>query len=187
MTARRPAAPVLEYVAEEIDQLLAVADAELASSYRGEDPGRQPVHTVYIPAHRFEPDAVPRWGADALAAMEELLPGPAEFADAMGLIPGMAAQVRPLVLAKLGSEPIEDLRIDFEDGYGIRSDATEDADARTAARSLAAAFPRGRGAFVHRAAVQEPRAHRPGAVRSAPSMPSWARSSRTAGRCRMVS
>ncbi|HXP21312.1 MAG TPA: aldolase/citrate lyase family protein [Streptosporangiaceae bacterium] len=140
MTARRPAAPVLEYVAEEIDQLLAVADAELASSYRGEDPGRQPVHTVYIPAHRFEPDAVPRWGADALAAMEELLPGPAEFADAMGLIPGMAAQVRPLVLAKLSSEPIEDLRIDFEDGYGIRSDATEDADARTAARSLAAAF-----------------------------------------------
>jgi citrate lyase beta subunit len=56
----------------------------------------------------------------------------------MGLTPEMAAEVRPLVLAKLAAEPIEDLRIDFEDGYGIRADDTEDAHARAAGRSLAA-------------------------------------------------
>ena len=31
--------------------------------------------------------------------------------------------------AKLADEPIEDLRIDFEDGYGARPDADEDAAA----------------------------------------------------------
>jgi len=35
---------------------------------------------------------------------------------------------------------LEDLRIDFEDGYGTRADDTEDAHARAAARSLAAAL-----------------------------------------------
>jgi len=40
------------------------------------------------------------------------------------------------VLSKLDREPIEDLRVDFEDGYGIRDDATEDADAVAAAAAL---------------------------------------------------
>jgi len=140
VSARRAAAAGLEHVTHELDQLLAVADAELASAYPGEDFGRQPVHTVYIPAHRFDPDAAVQWGIQALAAIEEFAPGPAEFADAMGLAPAVAAQVRPLVLAKLAAEPVEDLRIDFEDGYGNRGDATEDAHARTAARSLAVAL-----------------------------------------------
>ncbi len=41
------------------------------------------------------------------------------------------------VRAKLGSEPVEDLRVDFEDGYGGRTDADEDADVRRTARALA--------------------------------------------------
>ena len=41
------------------------------------------------------------------------------------------------VRAKLGSEPVEDLRVDFEDGYVGRSDADEDADVVRAARALA--------------------------------------------------
>ena len=40
---------------------------------------------------------------------------------------------------KLEREPIEDLRIDFEDGYGHRSDGEEGADALSAAGTLAAA------------------------------------------------
>ncbi len=35
------------------------------------------------------------------------------------------------MLAKLRREPVEDFRIDFEDGYGARSDADEDATAVT--------------------------------------------------------
>lgn len=41
---------------------------------------------------------------------------------------------------KLGNEPIEDLRIDFEDGYGFRPDDEEDRDAAAAAMELAQAF-----------------------------------------------
>jgi citrate lyase beta subunit len=49
------------------------------------------------------------------------------------------AQLYDRVRGKLEREPIEDLRIDFEDGYGHRSDGEEDADALNAASTLAAA------------------------------------------------
>jgi citrate lyase beta subunit len=133
---RPAAADVLADVAYELDRLLAVADAELASGYGPGGAGRQPVHTAYVPAHKFGPETVRQWGAQALAAMDEFAPGPTELADATGLAPGVAANVYPLVLAKLARQPVEDLRIDFEDGYGTRADDTEDAHARAAARSL---------------------------------------------------
>ena len=38
------------------------------------------------------------------------------------------------MLRKLDDEPVEDLRIDFEDGYGIRPDDEEDAAARVRGR-----------------------------------------------------
>jgi citrate lyase beta subunit len=50
-----------------------------------------------------------------------------------------ADELLPLVEAKLDREPIEDLRIDFEDGYGARSDDVEDADVARAAAAVAAA------------------------------------------------
>ncbi len=134
---RPAAADVLANVAHELDRLLAVADAELASGYGHGGAGRQPVHTAYVPADKFGPETVRQWGVQALAAMDEFAPSPAELADATGLAPGVAAEVRPLVLEKLARQPIEDLRIDFEDGYGTRADDTEDAHARAAARSLA--------------------------------------------------
>ncbi|HEY2273570.1 MAG TPA: aldolase, partial [Jatrophihabitantaceae bacterium] len=61
-----------------------------------------------------------------------------------GPLAGFDDQVVALVEAKLAREPIEDLRIDFEDGYGLRPDDEEDAAARAAAialrRSAAPAF-----------------------------------------------
>jgi len=42
------------------------------------------------------------------------------------------------VIRKLETEPVEDFRIDFEDGFGNRPDAEEDATAIAAARELAA-------------------------------------------------
>ncbi|MEJ7847916.1 MAG: aldolase/citrate lyase family protein [Pyrinomonadaceae bacterium] len=41
---------------------------------------------------------------------------------------------------KLKTEPVEDFRIDFEDGYGFRSDQEEDAHAVSSAEELAKAF-----------------------------------------------
>jgi citrate lyase beta subunit len=110
---------------DRVDALLAVDDAERERLYPGTSSGRQPVHTVYVPADRFDEHTVGRWGTDALAAL-----------DAHGPLPGVAADVEADVRGKLASEPIEDLRIDFEDGYGARPDDEEDAAARSAALAL---------------------------------------------------
>ena len=74
---RPPQAGALDYVAQDLDRLLAVADAELESGYTDWILGRQPVHTAYVPAHTFGPQTVRQWGAHALAALEEFAPGPA--------------------------------------------------------------------------------------------------------------
>lgn len=47
-------------------------------------------------------------------------------------------------LAKLRTEPVEDFRIDFEDGYGFRSEEEEDAHAVASATELANAFKKRR-------------------------------------------
>jgi citrate lyase beta subunit len=79
-----------------------------------------------------------RWGRQAIKGLETWAPGPAQFAAAMGLPEGLAADVRSRVLAKLIAEPVEDLRLDFEDGYGGAGDDAEDADASRVAAGLAA-------------------------------------------------
>jgi citrate lyase beta subunit len=128
----------LDVMAAEADRILADADRALAAGYPGPRPGRQPVHTVYVPADRFGPGLAAQWGRQALKALEAFAPGPGEFGAAMGLPAGLAADVRSRVLAKLIGEPVEDLRLDFEDGYGLRGDDAEDADVRSAAACLAA-------------------------------------------------
>ena len=129
--ATAPGDPIAARLLRELDVLLAGADDALARDFPGERPGRQPVHTVYVPADRYAADLVTRWGADALAALDEH-GGDAALAAAAALGADVAADVCARVRAKLASEPVEDLRIDFEDGYGSRSDAEEDAavDAR---------------------------------------------------------
>lgn len=127
----------LDEMLAEADRSLAGADRALARDYPGPRPGRQPVHIVYVPADRFAPGLAARWGRQALKTLETCAPSPGEFGAAMGLPPGLAADVRSRVLAKLIAEPIEDLRLDFEDGYGDRGDDAEDADARAAAACLA--------------------------------------------------
>jgi citrate lyase beta subunit len=127
----------------EIDALLADADRALAAEYPGERAARQPVHTVYVPADTYQAGLPGRWGSQALDAITEWAPEPADFAAAMGISPGLAADVLPRVRAKLAAEPVEDLRLDFEDGYGDRGDEAEDADAASAAAALAAAVAAG--------------------------------------------
>ena len=105
-----------------VGQLSAV-DEERARRYPGDRLADQPVHTCYVPADRFRPDIVEHWGATALATLR------ANPLD-------VDAAIRERVERKLAGQPIEDLRIDFEDGYGAPDDATEDADAVRAARAL---------------------------------------------------
>lgn len=129
----------------QVDEMLAASDSALRANYRGERPGRQPVQTAYVPADLFHQDLAADWGRQALHALADCAPSPAEFGAAMGLPDELAAIVRERVVAKLSSEPVEDLRVDFEDGYKPAGDreAAEDADARAAARNLAAAAAAG--------------------------------------------
>jgi citrate lyase beta subunit len=120
------------------------AGAAFARAYPGESGGRQPVHTVYGGAQLFRSDSVPRLGALALKAFSEHAPSPGAFAAAIGLQSpdGMppfefASTIHARVKAKLEREPVEDFRIDFEDGYGNRPDAEEDGHARAAALEVA--------------------------------------------------
>ncbi|MEV4443763.1 aldolase/citrate lyase family protein, partial [Streptomyces sp. NPDC049577] len=122
---------------------LARVDAELARRYPGDAGTRQPVHTVYVPADALAPDTVRAWGDGALAALDEHAPDARSFAGILGIPAPLAGPVHDRVRAKLRREPVEDLRIDFEDGYGPRPDAEEDAAAARAARFVAGACERG--------------------------------------------
>jgi hypothetical protein len=116
-------------VVDRLNVRLAADDAARRDRYPGSAPD-QPVHTVYVPAGRFAASTVGEWGAAALSALDTH--GPLPTADG-----GCDQQVDVLVRAKLATEPIEDLRIDVEDGYGSPGDETEDADVRAAAIALA--------------------------------------------------
>ncbi|MEU0484719.1 aldolase [Streptosporangium sp. NPDC006013] len=98
--------------------------------------GWQPVHTVYVPADRLDAGTVRAWGDAALELMRRHLPQ-GDLAAILGVGEDLAGAVHGRVAAKLGEEPVEDLRVDFEDGYGPRP-AEEDGHASTAAEAIAA-------------------------------------------------
>src|ERR671937_3003084 len=65
------------------------------------------------------------------------------FAEAIGIDPAVADTVYGRVQEKLKREAVEDFRIDFEDGYGIRGDAEEDGHAAQAAQECAKGLKNG--------------------------------------------
>ncbi|HLT40202.1 MAG TPA: hypothetical protein VK034_28175, partial [Enhygromyxa sp.] len=130
---------------------LEVANDRFTSVRPGERGDRQPVHVVYGGAHLFRRDSAARLGALALASLDAYAPDPFAFARIID-VPGAAllscdearakatyiadpeqlrAEDRSAWLAltvydrvrdKLEREPVEDFRLDFEDGYGNRPD-----------------------------------------------------------------
>jgi hypothetical protein len=128
-----------ERVLADLDARLADTDAFLDRSYPGEDGRRQPVHTVNVPADRYTVDLPQRWGAEA-AALVAAQGGWAALCRSVGVADHLVDAVAVRAEAKLAGEPIEDLRLDFEDGYGPRPDAVEDADAVAVAERLADAL-----------------------------------------------
>lgn len=151
---------------DEIVFSLQQANVRFLRENPGSGPQRQPVHTVYGGAHLFRADSARRLGDLALRSVQEFAPEFCAFARAIGLpggdsLPRDPQQIQPLVsrltktldgatdlqrlaylvhqrvINKLQTEPVEDFRIDFEDGYGTRSDADEDACAQAAAHEVA--------------------------------------------------
>lgn len=143
------------------------ASQEFSQHYPGESARRQPVHTVYGGAHLFRSDTAQRLGAMARQALAEYAPDFVTFAQALRLpgadslrpeeSESMSARltrnaeevkrenhpawfawtVYTRVLDKLQREPVEDFRLDFEDGYGNRPDDEEDGHAAAAAGEAA--------------------------------------------------
>jgi len=115
---------------------LHAANLAFVALHPGDPPRRQPVHVVYGGGHLFRADTAAKLGEVALRAMAEYAPDPAALDQALGL-GALAEPVYARVTEKLAREPVEDFRIDFEDGYGTRPDADEDRDVTNAAREVA--------------------------------------------------
>ena len=126
--------------------MLTTANQKLVKLYPGDPIGRQPVHTFISGADTFTSDSAQRAGAQALDLLNTFASAPLSFAKILDLPaahPGLAQAVRQRVLDKLQREPIEDYRLDFEDGYGTRPAAEEDGHAASAAREVAAGMAAG--------------------------------------------
>jgi citrate lyase beta subunit len=146
---------------------LRTANLAFQKIYPGDRSERQPVHTVYGGANLFKSDAAHQLGNRALEVFKTYAPNFVTFGkifaldgiqqlDQSKVADEIAKEYQALskeakrhhparlsyevyhkVINKLETEAIEDFRIDFEDGYGNRSNEEEDETAITAAREVA--------------------------------------------------
>lgn len=143
---------------------LARPNTDAATQWPGEPEGRQPTHTVYGGAQLFRHDIAERMGKRAIASLDAYAPDAFTFARALGMrgahaLPSKKKEIKAVLGAKglrqshpdawlattvyervrekLAREPVEDFRIDFEDGFGHRPDEEEDAVATVAADQVA--------------------------------------------------
>ncbi len=140
----------------EIFGTLRDANLAFQKTYPGDRADRQPVHTVYGGANLFRSDSAKQLGQRALEIFNAYAPDFVAFGKVFGLegayrlddskspeqwaaeylaLKGEEAVNHPARLSyevyrkvsrKLQTEAIEDFRIDFEDGYGNRSNEEED-------------------------------------------------------------
>src|SRR3712207_942791 len=92
------------------------AQTRFQRRYPGDTGARQPVHTVYGGAHLFSAETPKKLGELALRALDTYAPDATTLAEAIGINGNVAPKVLERVRDKLGREPVEDFRIDFEDG-----------------------------------------------------------------------
>ncbi len=149
------------------------ANTAFQKLYSGDRPERQAVHTVYGGANLFRSDSAQTLGIRALEAFNTYAPDFVIFGKIFGLdgidkAPSyqsayelynsyitlsaeqkkkhpahLSYQVYNKVINKLRAEAIEDFRIDFEDGYGNRSNEEEDTTAVEAAKEVAKGMKQG--------------------------------------------
>ena len=131
-----------------LEKLLAKLDkpaAKFMRFYPGESEDRQPVHTVYGGAQLYKAETTSKIGQLGLKFVKTHAPDALTFARMMGESddPALTQVIYDRVLKKLETCAVEDFRIDFEDGFGIRPDAEEDETAVAAAREFARAVAGG--------------------------------------------
>jgi citrate lyase beta subunit len=159
--------PVTSLTKHDLDPLLerlGQANLKFQASYPGLQMERQPVHTLYGGANLYTPGAAQKMAGLALHHIQTYAPTFVDLANALqfpgaGELPVdkykkqlfaqdlaqatenspeiIAYQVYERTLQKLRCEAIEDHRVDFEDGYGVRSDEEEDGHALSASDAMA--------------------------------------------------
>lgn len=121
-----------------IREPLTRANDAFTRAYPGELTTRQPVHTVYGGAQIFKADTAAKMSAVALRVFAQHASTGRTLARAVEAEPSaMWDVVHARVIEKLKREAVEDFRIDFEDGYGVRPDTEEDGHARSTAQEVA--------------------------------------------------
>ena len=114
------------------------AAAEHRRRFPGDLGAGQPLETLYVSADRVTATTTVEFGAEALRLLDAHAPDSGSFEVAFGVDAAVAERTRARVRAKLERAPVEDLRVDFEDGYGTRPDDEEDRHAEEAARAVQA-------------------------------------------------
>jgi len=152
---------------------LTKANRAFEKQYLGKSLMRQPVHTVYGGAHLFKADTAKKMGKLAQNSLQDFAPDFVMFARALGLngadtLPHnhrdidslvneslkngvnpsnfstwLSCRVFDQVRKKLEREAIEDFRLDYEDGFGIRPDDEEDSVAIKGAKEVALGMKQG--------------------------------------------
>ncbi len=129
--------------ANAIASRLAIANAAFVARYPGESAARQPCHVIYVGAHDFHETVAREWADTAMHTLDEHAADASSLAEIVGLPcasaedRALAETIRARVVAKLRAEAVEDMRVDFEDGYGVRPDAEEDAHVEAVAAAMA--------------------------------------------------
>ena len=112
---------------EKLFNSLREANTTFQKIYPGDRSERQPVHTLYGGANLFKYDSAKTLGERALEILKAYAPDYKIFGEVFGFDdPDFSKRIYDKVIAKLKKEAIEDFRIDFEDGYGNRSNEEED-------------------------------------------------------------
>lgn len=92
-------------------------------------------HVVYGGAHLFSRRTPQKLGELAIAAWEKISGSPDDLRASFG---ERSAEVYARAEKKLRAQPVADIRIDFEDGYGVRSQEEEQRDVARTGEELAA-------------------------------------------------
>lgn len=118
-------------------ELVDAAQQDFAARFPGDGGRRQPLHVVYGGMHLFSTNTPAKLGQVARAMLAAYAPDAATLARVFELHPALADEVLARVTHKLETEPVEDYRLDSEDGYGHRDDAEEDGHATRAGEEVA--------------------------------------------------
>lgn len=114
------------------------ATASFHKIYPGDCPDRQPVHTLmYSASTSFNFRVKEEFGLKASNTLKEYAPNEKIFGEIFQLPTGLAKIIYKKIQQKLRTNPVEDFRVDFEDGFGNRSDKEEDDTAKYIAREMA--------------------------------------------------